>query len=483
MLTDLLSILPIIITIIIAIKVKDVILAIYVGIFSGILILTNGHLFKALHSFVADYLIVQVTDSYNAGVIILIMFIGGFITLMEFSEGANAFATKVKKYLNTKVKTQMSAYFFGILIFFSDLGTPLILGPVFSPIFDKMKICRAKLAYIIDSTASPMAILVPFTGWGVYIMSLIEAQSTTSDAFNIFVTAIGFQFYSLLALLTVPFVIKFNLDIKAMKNAQNNWEQVQDQTKALKHENGQAKFIIIPLIVLFTVLIGGLIKLGFPFQPLNGSEFRIVLTSAYILSAISLMILLLISQRFKFMEIYRVYIKGMSKTMTMIIVLIGAWSLSAVVDSLHTADVIVSLLNGSVPAFLYPALIFVIAAVLSAATGSSWGTFAILTPFAFGFSDVSQIDPALLMGAVLSGGLFGDHISPISDTTILSATACEISLLDHVKTQLPYGLINAIIAFICFIGAGLYPSYLWIMIGFALALISLFTINYWEKKE
>lgn len=484
MVHDLLTLLPLLITIYLAIKTKDVVIAIYTGIASGILILTSGHIFQGIYSFFGDYLIAELTDSYNAGVIVLLAFIGGFITLIEYAGGATAFAERITKLLNTKVKTQLAAFAFGALIFFSDLGTPLIVGPVFSPLFDKMKICRAKLAYIVDSTASPMAIMIPFTGWGVYIISLIDSQIASGydgNSVSIFIHALGYQFYSIFTLIIVPVVIIGKFDILSMKTSQVEHEE--NHKLEVVTKGGQARSIIIPLIVLFTILFGGLLASGFPFKQLEGSTFRIILSSAYLLASFSLILVVWLSKKDTLKNLYKTFMGGITKSASLAIILLGAWCLSAVITNLGTADVITKVLDAHVPEFLYPTLIFLAGALLSASTGSSWGTFAILTPFAFGVTEISSIDPSLLMGAVLSGGLFGDHLSPISDTTILSATGSGIDLVEHVKTQLPYGLINAISAIICFIGATLYNSYIWLIIGLTISIISIITINTFEKKE
>lgn len=484
MLQNIISVFPIILTVYLAIKTKDVIIALYSGIAAGIISISGGHLIQAIYSFFGDYLLIQFTDPYNVGVIILLSFIAGFIALIEYTDGASAFAKQITTFLDTKIKTQLAAFAFGILIFFSDLGTPLIVGPVFSPLFDKMKICREKLAYIIDSSASPIAILVPFTGWGVYILSLIETQVNTQhldlNSIDVFLKAIGFQFYSIFTVVLVPIVIITNLDIKAMKKAQNKCEQ----STEYKQVNNSSSYltILIPLLILFFVLISGMINAGFPKTLPGGSEFRIILSTSYFLASIGLIILAVILKQSNLKKLYKVYISGISKASNLTIILLGAWCLSAVIDNLGTADLITTLLQSHVAPSLYPVLIFIVGAILSASTGSSWGTFAILTPFAFSIATISSIDPSLLMGAVLSGGLFGDHISPISDTTILSSTGSNVQLLDHVKTQIPYGIINAISAVICYLGAAIYPSYIWLIIGISISISILFIIKTQEKE-
>ena len=224
-----LSLLPPIVAVILAIRSKNVILSLFCGGFVGVMIFCGGNPFLAVKSMIGDYLFVQLTDSYNAGVIVLVVFIGGFIKLMEKSGGAQAFSQSVYRYVNKKLKAQICAWAGGILIFFSDLGTPLLVGPVFRPLFDKLKISREKLAWVLDSTSSPVAILIPFIGWGVYIMGLIQAEfenlGVAESDYTTFVRAIPFQFYAILAIIMIPLVAFTKLDFSQMKKAEMRAEK------------------------------------------------------------------------------------------------------------------------------------------------------------------------------------------------------------------------------------------------------------------
>ncbi len=218
------SLLPPIVAVGMAIMSRNVILSLFCGGFVGTLIFAGGNPFLATKSIIGDYFFVQLTDSYNAGVIVLVIFIGGFIKLMEKSGGAQAFSKSVYKYVNTSLKAQLCAWLGGILIFFSDLGTPLLVGPVFRPLFDKLKISREKLAWILDSTSSPVAILIPFIGWGVYIMGLIQAEfenlQVSQSDYSTFVAAIPFQIYAILAIIMIPLVAFTKKDFSQMKKAE-----------------------------------------------------------------------------------------------------------------------------------------------------------------------------------------------------------------------------------------------------------------------
>ena len=347
-----LSLLPPMVAVVMAIRSRNVILSLFCGGFVGTMIFCMGNPFLAVKSMIGDYFFVQLTDSYNAGVIVLVIFIGGFIKLMEKSGGAQAFSRFVYRFVNTKLKAQMCAWAGGILIFFSDLGTPLLVGPVFRPLFDKLKISREKLAWILDSTSSPVAILVPFIGWGVYIMGLIQAEfqnlGVTQSDYTTFVEAIPFQIYAILAIIMIP-------------------------------------------LVAFT-----------------GKDF---------------------SQRGKAEKLAEK----------------GAQSWEEEKEAEEETDGTYSVKNAR-PSMAH----------------------------AFGISY------AIAVGAVLSGGLFGDHCSPISDTTILSSTGAQCDLVGHVKTQLPYAVVNGVIAFAAYLFAGLTGSPAAVALAVAALVLVIFV---WNKKE
>ncbi|RDY29671.1 Na+/H+ antiporter NhaC family protein [Romboutsia weinsteinii] len=489
-----LSLLPPLVAIIMAVFTKNVIISLFTGTLVGVTILSGYNPIVSVKSLIGDYFFEQLTDGYNAGVLVLLVFIGGFIALMETSGGAHAFAQKVTKFINTKTKAQISAWFGGIIIFFSDLGTPLIIGPIFEPIFDKLKISREKLAWIIDSTASPVAVLVPFIGWGVYVMGLIqkefEALSITQSDFTAFIKAIPFQIYPILALVMIPLIAFTKLDFAAMLRAERrvettgklHWDTSNPQRKSeklsdIEVKNAKASLVIVPLIVLFVTLFGMLIPLGFPFKKIDGSEFRIALTTGYLFAAIVLMVLMVYYKTKKFSEIFSIYISGMQKMMYVSITLILAWSLGSVIKNLGTANYIIQVLQGNIPGFLIPAILFILGACVSFSTGSSWGTFAIMMPLAIPMAVSLDASIYVCIGAVLSGGLFGDHCSPISDTTILSSTGAGCDLIDHVKTQLPYAILNGIIAFVTYLIAGFIDSEVSLVVAIIMLVITVLTIS------
>lgn len=490
----LLSLLPPIVAVVLAIKSKNVILSLFSGGLVGTLIFAGGNPFVAVKSIIGDYLFVQLTDSYNAGVIVLVIFIGGFIKLMEKSGGAQAFSKSVYRFVNTKLKAQLAAWAGGVLIFFSDLGTPLLVGPVFRPLFDKLKISREKLAWILDSTSSPVAILVPFIGWGVYIMGLIQAEfdnlNVAQSDYTTFVQAIPFQFYAILAIVMIPMVAFTKKDFSLMKKA-----EIQAATRKysfdddLKQEDGADKgkysianarpiMVILPIVVVFATLFITLAPQGFPFKKIDGNEFRVALTMGYFFGAVTLMALIMIFKVKAFKDTFKLYVDGMKGMTDVAVTLILAWSLGTMISELGTAEFIVNGMKSiEFSPALVPAALFLFGAFVSFSTGSSWGTFAIMMPLAIPMASAFDISYPIAVAAVLSGGLFGDHCSPISDTTILSSTGAQCDLVEHVKTQLPYAGVNGVIAFLAYIVAGFTGSPLTAILAVVVLLAVMFIWN------
>ena len=468
------SIIPIILTIGLAIWTKNVILSLFTGLLCGVLIISGGNPVLALQATIGEYVIPRLLDSYNAGIIVLLVFIGGFVTLLEKSGGAEAFARKVANFIDTRCKTQLAAWLGGILVFFSELGTPMIVGPIFAPIFQKMRISKEKLAWILDSTASPVCVLIPFIGWGVTSMGLIQAEFdklgiTAITDWTAFCKAIPYQIYPILCLCIVPLVALSGREFSAMAKAEQNARQgifsrlpSEDTPKKnmITNNNVSPLVVIIPLIVLFVTLFGMLAPKGFPIKQVPGGEFRVALISGYLLAAVTMILLMSHYKVMSIKEGISTYIKGCSKLFDCMVMLILAWALSAVGDVLGTSEFIVSIVQGTVPYWLVPSIVFVIGVVMSFATGTSWGTFAIVMPIAIPMAYHLDANLFVTIGAVLSGGLFGDHCSPVSDTTILSASGANCELLNHTLTQLPYASICAVVSFFGFMAAAVTESIL-----------------------
>lgn len=484
-----LSIVPIIITLGIAVWMQNVIIGLFSGVFIGTLLLNGFNPIMTISLMVSDYFVPQMLSPGNSGILVLMCFIGGFVALVEKSGGAVAFATKMTHIITNRFKAQIATWLTGIMIFFSDLGTPLIVGPIYRPIIDKLKISRVKLAWIIDTTASPVAVLVPFIGWGVYSMGLIEKQyielDITEPAFDAYVSAIPFQFYSIFAIFMVPFVAfsgyEFGPMARAEQKAQSD-EVLEDDSgleisDTMAHANAKAIFVWLPLLVMIGVLFFLLVPLGFPMKSVPSLAFRGALSSAYFFSAMTLIVLMLIYGVKSFKESMVIYFAGVSKMTSVLIILVLAWSLSSIGKNLGTPEYIISLAQGNFAPYLVPVVAFLFGAVMSFATGSSWGTYAIMMPLIIAVAHALGAPMHVSIGAVLSGGMFGDHCSPISDTTILSASGAGCSQFDHVRTQLPYELFNGSICIVSYIVAGLTGNVLTFLPGIILLGFGLYMLN------
>ncbi len=483
------SVVPIILTLGIAVWMKNVIIGLFSGVFVGAIILNGFNPVKILSLLVSDYFVPQMLSPSQSGILVLMCFIGGFVALVERSGGAVAFAAKMTHIITNRFKAQIATWMTGIAIFFSDLGTPLIVGPIYRPITDKLKISRVKLAWIVDTTASPVAVLIPFIGWGVYAMALIEGEfveiGRDESSFDAFLAAIPFQFYSLFAILMVPLVAisgyEFGPMARAELRAQAGEDNIDDSgadvSENMSHPNAKAIFVWLPLLVMVGVLFYLLVPLGFPLKSVPSLAFRGALSSAYFFSAMTLIVLMMVYGVKTFRESMTIYFGGVSKMTGVLIILVLAWSLSAIGKNLGTPEYIISMAEGNFAPFLVPVVAFLFGAVMSFATGSSWGTYAIMMPLIIAVASALGAPMYVCIGAVLSGGMFGDHCSPISDTTILSASGAGCSQFDHVRTQLPYELFNGSVCVISYITAGVTGNNLVFIPGMILIVVGLYLLN------
>jgi len=470
-----LSILPPILSVVLAIVTRKVILSLALGVFLGMTIYQGFNPFQGLISVVELGLFAQLSKPSNAQIIILIAIIGGFVYQLEASGGMESFAKKIASKIKDPVKAQLSVWMAGLCIFFTDTGNALILGPIFQPIFIELKICKEKLAYIIDSTSSPICVLIPVIGWGVYIMSLMEQSfaqiSNQENVLDAFLNVIPYQFYPLLALASVPILALTKKDYGPMAIAQKtvyytkNDDKKKESPLKQKLPNGDAKTIIFPLCAMFCVLGGLFFYYYWTIGSLPGSKIRTALFIAYFIGAVVCTILLKVQKVRTLKESLGAFLKGMERMLFIIIVMLLAWSLGDVCKLLHTTHFISNLVVGTLPPAILPAILFCLGAIISLSTGSSYGTFAILMPIAIPLAYEINAPMYISIAGVLSGGILGDHSSPISDTTILSSMSTGCKHADHVNTQLPYALLTGSAALISFIIAGITQSYYSLLFG------------------
>ncbi len=461
------SLAPPLVALALALATRHVILSLAVGVFGGFTILAGYNPLLGFIGLIEQGLFLQLSEPSHAALIVLILIIGGFIGLLEKSGGMKAFAQQIAAWVKGPVGAQLAVWLSGMGIFFSDSATPLILGPIFRPVLARVGVSREKLAYIVDSTASPVCVLVPFISWGVYVMSLMDqgfaTNGITANSFATFVQMLPMQYYPVLALVAVPLIITSRREFGPMARAEAHMGD--DVCGVVAGDTGHpgSRLIVVPMITLFLAVAGMFAASYAMYGELSGKSLKTSLVVAYLVATAVTVWLLRRGDVMNLGESMRCFRRGVEKMLLISLILILAWSLGRTCQQLGTGRFLARVTKSFLtPGLLSPAL-FVIGAVISFAMGSAWGTFAILMPMAISMAHGMGASLLPPMSAVLSGGLFGDHASPISDTTILASMGAGCKHIDHVRTQLPYALTSAGIALCSFYAASVWQSP-WVMV-------------------
>lgn len=489
------TLIPPIVAIVLAFITKNVVISLFIGVLSGgfILNLTGFNVFGALTQAFLDFIdraLNSLADPWNAGIIMQVLVIGGVINLVAKMGGAKAIAEALAKKAKTAKSTQLITWFLGICVFFDDYANSLIVGPIMRPVADKMKISRERLAFIIDATAAPIAGLAIISTWIGLEVSLIsegfETIGVEASGFGVFLQTIPYRFYNILILAFIVITTITLREFGPMRKAEIAARKSNDLTSEevvatsshmdeLEPKEGVKLSIwnaivpigalIISAVVAFyysgysTIMAGDdtAIQAIITNSPLSfkailetfaASDASVALFQSALFASIVAIIMSVCKKIFTISEAIEAWVDGMKGLIITGVILILAWSLGSVIKELGTAQYLVEALNGAIPAFLLPSLIFVLGAVISFSTGTAYGTMSILMPLAIPLA--YKINPEMSFvivstSAVLTGAIFGDHCSPISDTTILSSMGAGCNHIDHVKTQMWYALFVAAI--------------------------------------
>lgn len=498
---EIMAIVPAIIAITLAFKLKNVYTALGLGLYSGLVLigLRAGEGILAFFNAILEipvFMVGSLADSWNAGIVIQVLLIGGLVVLISYTGGLRAMASKLSKYGKTRTSAQLITWLMGLIIFFDDYANALIVGPVMRPITDKAKISREKLSFIIDATAAPITGLVLISTWIGFEVSLIAEQLTNlsiegTTAMELFIGSLPFRFYNILMLIFIVLTIylsrEFGPMLKAEKRAQSGEVKRKDsigasgeseEFKILEGYDSRAYEGIVPLITLivsafilfFTNGFSAMVEAGetplangFTFNLIvdaySNADASIVIAQAAILAIV---VSIAISARrgaFKVGEGLNITFEGAATLLPTVFVLLFAWSLGTVMSEsyLDAGGYIAGTIGSHVPFQLIPLLIFVTAGIMAFATGTSFGTMGILFPLAMPLAWAANPDISFLtiaVGAILTGTIIGDHCSPISDTTILSSAGSDVDHLDHVSTQMPYALTVGAVACFSYLLAG-----------------------------
>ena len=442
-------------TIIVAIWSKDVVISLLGGAFFGFLAL-NGY--NPALAFVALFngIIGLFSEGWIVKTIIFIMLVGSIMEILNRSgavdEFVNFLSQKAQK-IDSPRGAMMLAYIIGLIIFIESSITVMVASIVAKPLCDKNGVSREKLAYICDATSAPVCSMLPLNGWGALLLGLITASIVSGvivgDPIKILLQALLFNFYAIFTIIIVFVVIYKDINIGAMKNTiPKPYIPSNVQIKS----NPKPWNMVLPLVVLIGAVPVGLYLTGdgdiFSGSGSTSVYYAVIVT--LIFTYLYFVPKKLITHSGYFESLY----KGLSDMIPITIVMILAFLIGKVIGDLGTAKYLASMVGGTISPTIIPLLIFLLSSLMAFATGTSWGTFSIMMPIALALGGAMDITPALMVATVISGGVFGDHASPISDTTIISSMAAGCENIDHVNTQLPYALIAAFFAAIAFLIAG-----------------------------
>lgn len=530
------GIIPPLLAIILALLTKEVIISLTVGILSGTLILAHGNIFTAITIF-TDKVAAMTGDSWNVRILLFCALLGAFVSMLSKTGSTKAFGLWASKYLKTKKSVLIFTWFFGLIIFIDDYFNSLSVGTVMRPAFDEKKISRAKLAYILDSTAAPVCILAPISTWVVTVMSYIRDsegfESLNMSEFIFFIKMIPYSVYPLLALAFVVLISLFFKDFGPMKRSEDDaangklfnedlYGACPGNLETISGDSAKWYDMVIAIVVLILVCI-----VMFPittYMGLVGSDGIETLSQAFnsttitnafiqtdaskslfygaVISLIIMYIYYVARRLLNVRSAGNAIMEGIKSMVPALVVLALAWTIGNVIKSspeeggLGLASFLSEVVKGGgFPLWLLPAIGYLLGCVIAFSTGTSWGTFAILIPIvipiatglanANGYSGEQLLNVLLIsVGSLVSGAVFGDHCSPISDTTILSSTGSNCPLLEHVSTQLPYASLVAIASFIGVIVGGITLNpFLALLTGFVImCIMAILAPKFYDRK-
>lgn len=468
------SLVPAVVAIALALFTKEVYSSLFIGIaiggafyaidassgFSGFF----NHVFK-------DGMIAQLSDSWNVGILVFLVILGTMVALMNKAGGSAAFGEWAKKHIKSKVGAQIATVCLGILIFIDDYFNCLTVGSVMKSVTDRYGVSKSKLAYLIDATAAPVCIIAPISSWAAAVSGFV---SEGENGIALFCKAIPFNFYAFFTLLMVFAMVFMRFEYGEMAKWENPFESNgaesnSDDTEVVK-KNGKVIDLVLPIALLIVFCVLSMVYTG-GFFTADSENFRnfvnafaasdasIGLVLGSFASLVLTLLFYILRGVISFKSAMLCIPDGFKAMVPAILILTLAWTLKAMTDSLGAAKYVASIVGGSAMGFqnFLPSLIFVIALFLAFATGTSWGTFGILIPICIAAFPEGSLR-IISISACMAGAVCGDHISPISDTTIMASAGAQCDHINHVATQLPYAISVAFVSFLTYIVAGFSQS-------------------------
>ena len=492
------SLVPPLLAIILALVTKEVYSSLFIGVTVGALLYTGFHPWNA---FVALFDIMK--SSMNLNILIFDVLLGMIIVLMAKSGGSAAYGNWAGSKIKTKRSALLATTGLGILIFVDDYFNCLTVGSVMRPVTDRYKVSRAKLAYIIDATAAPVCIIAPISSWAAAVNSYVPDDAGITG-FQLFLRTIPYNLYALLTLAMVLFIIITGLDFGLMKKHEDNaakgdlftsgreeFEQTKPEDTSKK---GHVMDLVLPVAVLIISAIGAMIYTGFLggatdiITAFAGCDAETSLIFATMITVLFMLVLYLPRGVVTFKGFMDSFVEGFKLMIPAIAILIFAWTLKGMGDALEIGAFVKTIVGtGASASIIVPAIMFAIAVFLAFSTGTSWGTFAILVPIVIAmFPEAKDLEMMIIsVSAVLAGAVCGDHVSPISDTTVMSSAGAQSNHINHVSTQMQYAAVVAVVCIIGYLIAGLTKIW-WITLLLSLVLLFLVLTgisSYTARKE
>ncbi|HEX5788782.1 MAG TPA: Na+/H+ antiporter NhaC family protein [Woeseiaceae bacterium] len=453
------SVLPPLVALVVVLWRKEVIVALLAAIFAGEL-LQQAPAWPALP--LAGVATLERTAAVftsldNARLFLFMLLIGGLMSLMRDSGGVAAMVNRFVRtgLASTPRRATLMTSIVGTVVFIESNLSVLTAGILSRGLFDRFGLSRAKLAYIIDSTSAPVCILILLNGWGAFVLALLGDYTFRSSAVSVLWGTVALNFYALISLALVFYTAltgRYHGPL-ARTTARGAGPAAGEAADDIGPPPTRARYMLLPLGTLIAGMLVCMLWTGDgDITAGSGSRSVLYATVAALLVAY---LLLVVRPDFDHLRLVRISFAGMGELLPLVTIVLLSLALGATLRDLGTGDYIAGLVGDAVPAFLLPAMLFLAGALISFSTGTSWGTFAILVPIGMPITVALDLPPSLMLAAILGGGVFGDHCSPISDTTAVSAVASGCDLLEHVRTQMPYALFAGALTLVMYLMAGL----------------------------
>ncbi len=464
------SILPAVIAILLALVTKEVYSSLFLGILAGGLLWANGAFEGTIVHVFSDGFIASIADSYNVGILVFLVLLGALVSMMNKTGASAAFGRWAETHIKSRIGAQLATIVLGLLIFVDDYFNCLTVGSVMKPVSDAKKVSRAKLAYLIDATAAPICIIAPISSWAAAVAGFAKGAGAESG-FSLFISAIPWNFYAILTIVTMIFVALTGFDFGLMRKHEENAAKgdlftsggvVGVDTFKNANPKGRVFDLVIPVLFLIAACVVGMIYSGGYFgedkpgfiQAFSDSDASVGLGYGSLATIIFAVFYFVVRRVVSFKSCMESLPEGFKAMVPAILILCSAWTLKAMTDSLGAKVFISQIINGPAAGLqnFLPGIIFLIAIVLAFSTGTSWGTFGILIPIVLAAS-LTPENTIISVSACMAGSVCGDHCSPISDTTIMASAGAGCNHVNHVNTQLPYAMLVAAVSFVAYLVA------------------------------